>query len=147
MKKTEMLNDMIEAYSCSEPGFLPVVDYEGWRVAFYNTADADMPKNFVTFDIHTGTDEVFVLLSGRCMLLLGGHGEEFGEITGVDMQPDVVYNVKKGTWHAHALTQGSKVLIVENSPPVFGTTVKHRLTPDEQAALVEVCAQNGYYNW
>lgn len=131
---------LVETYSHMDPGYRSVLTHQGWQVAFYNTADADSPEAIRTFDRHTGTDEVFVLLSGRCLLVLGGAEDAADEITGVDMKPGVVYNVKTGTWHAHVLTPGSQVLIVENSDAVFGTTEKHTLTQEQREAVLLVCS-------
>jgi mannose-6-phosphate isomerase-like protein (cupin superfamily) len=55
------------------------------------------------------TDEVFVLLEGSAYLTIGL------EMTRVDLEPNKIYNVKKGVWHSHIMSPDAKVLIVENS--------------------------------
>ena len=63
---------------------------------------------------HDETDEVFVLLAGRCILFLGEGDERVAQIHAQDMQPLKLYNVKRGCWHTHTLSQEATVLIVEN---------------------------------
>jgi mannose-6-phosphate isomerase-like protein (cupin superfamily) len=63
---------------------------------------------------HDQTDEVFVLLEGRCILFLGAGGDSVTELFAEDMQPLKLYNVKRGTWHSHTLSDDAVVLIVEN---------------------------------
>ena len=70
---------------------------------------------------HNETDEVFVLLEGRCILFIGKGKETITSITAVDMVPRKLYNVRRGVWHSHTLNNEASVLIVENSD----TTVKN----------------------
>ncbi len=63
---------------------------------------------------HDETDEVFVLLRGRCILFLGDGTETVTAIHAQDMQPLKVYNVKKAARHTHTLSRDAMVLIVEN---------------------------------
>ena len=63
---------------------------------------------------HDETDEVFVLLQGRCILFVGDGKDEAGAIHAVGMVPLTIYNVKQGTWHNHTLTRDASVLGVGN---------------------------------
>ena len=65
---------------------------------------------------HLLTDEVFVLLSGKAMLLLGEKAQA------VNMDTGKIYNVKKGAWHAIKVTPDAKILIVENHNTGFENT-------------------------
>ena len=44
---------------------------------------------------HNETDEVFVLLCGRCILFIGEGDEKVKAVHAQDMQPFKIYNVKK----------------------------------------------------
>ncbi|MBW6472820.1 MAG: hypothetical protein K0B14_06830 [Anaerolineaceae bacterium] len=95
-------------------GYQPVVDYESWRVAFLRYHPELLPENITHMQRHDETDEVFVLMEGQCILLIGEGKEEIDCIHAVDMQPFLIYNVKRGCWHSHTLSRDARVLIVEN---------------------------------
>ena len=105
----------IESSRYDGPGYSPVVDYDTWRVAFLNSSTDYLPENIDFIQFHRYTDEVFVLIEGECVLFSFGDDEEQpSSPRAVKMQPGVMYNVKKGVWHTHALGPNTKVLIVEN---------------------------------
>ncbi|MBE0686026.1 MAG: hypothetical protein IH585_08500 [Anaerolineaceae bacterium] len=95
-------------------GYQPVVDYESWRVAILRFHPELLPENISHMQRHDETDEVFVLLEGQCILLIGEGKEEVDCIHSVDMQPFLTYNVRRGCWHSHTLSKDARVLIVEN---------------------------------
>ncbi len=115
------MNDpkQLEVLTHDEAGFKPLVDFGAWRAAFLNEAPMYERQNIAYFDKHLETDEVFVLLSGRCQLLLAGRGDKPENTQSVWLEPLTMYNVKLGTWHTHVLTDGAKVAVFEN----FGTSV------------------------
>ncbi len=108
-------DNMLETSEFRGVGYTPIVRYGAWRVAVLNYIDELEPHRINTVQKHNETDEVFVLLRGRCMLfLLEAVGSAFGKVYAIDMEPLRAYNIKKGTWHTHTLPQGSSVLIVED---------------------------------
>lgn len=94
-------------------GFAPVAEYGGWRVALMRASEAYQPENLTTLQKHNETDEVFVLLSGLCILVLSDE-EAPQSLTGIRLLPGRVYNVRKGVWHTHYLSKDAAVLVVEN---------------------------------
>lgn len=98
----------------NEGGFKPCVDYGEWRVAILRY-DSDVDAENINYlERHNQTDEVFVLLKGRCILFVGEISGESIQIQGINMDPEKLYNIKKGTYHHHALSEEAVVLIVEN---------------------------------
>ena len=132
-----MNNQPITISSFDNEGYAPVVDFQSWRVAMLNYIDELEPQNIDNFQCHSDTDEVFVLLQGRCVLFLAELDEQLNitNILSYDMQPNRVYNIKRGVYHTHTLTRDAKVLIVENqdtcdenSPKIMiGDGVRKRL--------------------
>ncbi|MBT7072251.1 MAG: hypothetical protein HN975_15310 [Anaerolineae bacterium] len=102
---------LIEISEYTGEGYRPLVDYGEWRVAILRYADDLRPENIKKFERHNETDEVFVLLEGQCTLFVA---DDEGGIHAVDMQPHKLYNVKKGVYHSHTLSEDASVLIVEN---------------------------------
>lgn len=109
-----MNKDFIEVSKYVEEGYKPVVDYKTWRVAVLNYIDELLPSKIKTMQKHEETEEIFVLLSGKCILFSGGNADEIGEVDAVNLEPLKMYNVKSSVWHTHTLSEGCSVLIVEN---------------------------------
>ena len=105
---------LLEVSEYDGEGYMPLVDFEAWRVAVLNYTDELLPERLLTMQRHDETDEIFVLLKGHCILFLGNGDEMVGEIYAEDLRPFKFYNVKKGCWHTHTLNKDTAVLIVEN---------------------------------
>ena len=103
------VESQLEITEYDGPGYKPLVDFNGWRVAVANY----MPKlelSQVDFlERHLETDEVFVLLQGEAGLLIGK------ERLQIPLESGKVCTVKKGIWHRVYMTPGAKILIVENT--------------------------------
>jgi len=61
---------LLEIHETLKPGFQPLIDSDCWRIAFLMFAPDVTPRHIVEFQRHNESDEVFVLLSGRCILFL-----------------------------------------------------------------------------
>lgn len=109
-----MNDSLLEVREYSGPGYRPLVDYGAWRVALLRFADDMLPGNIAHLQRHDDTDEVFVLLQGRCILYIGEGNEGIHSLYAEEMVPLKVYNVKRGVWHNHTLSRDAVVLIVEN---------------------------------
>ena len=131
---------LLEISDYQGEGYLPMVDYQTWRVAILRYIDELLPENLNHLQRHDETDEVFVLLAGRCILFLGSGKEHAGEIAAVDMQPLKLYNVKRGCWHTHTLNEEATVLIVENVDTGDHNSPKIDLDADQRAKLVQMTA-------
>lgn len=106
------ITNLIEIIDETNHGYHPVIKSDSWRVAVLNWHQELMPENISRFQKHDETDEVFVLLKGRCVLYL--LDEEKGNVVGVAMEPHKIYKIKRGVYHSHTLTRDAMVLIVEN---------------------------------
>lgn len=132
------VKDLIEIFQFQKTGYLPVVDYGSWRVAVLKFCEELDVSNLETMQKHDETDEVFVLISGACMLYSGGSGEYPAEIEAVQMHPCEIYNVKRGVWHTHALDTDAAVLIVENQNTGEGNSPTARLTDGQKQRIREL---------
>jgi hypothetical protein len=123
-------------------GYRPLVDYGAWRVAVLNYIDELLPENLIRMQRHDQTDEVFVLLAGRCILFIGeGRGEAVGRIQAVDMQPFKLYNVKKKCWHTHTLNRDCMTVIVENCDTNDSNSPFAELSPAQRAEIVRLTGE------
>ena len=117
-------------------GYKPLVDFETWRVAVLNYSPTLLPENLTQMQRHNETDEVFVLLQGRCILFVGEGEDVVTRIHAEDLQPHRVYNVKKAVWHTHTLSRDAKVMVVENKNTTYDNSPFTTLTAEQQQQLV-----------
>lgn len=129
---------LIDILDYTKEGYSPVVDFETWRVAVLNFSAELLPENLSAMQRHNETDEVFVLLRGRCILFIGNGTETVTEINAEDMHPLKIYNVKKSTWHTHTLNRDAMVLIVENRETTFDNSPFCPLTQVQKQTIVDM---------
>lgn len=132
-----MNSHLLEVSVYDATGYAPVVDFQTWRVAMLNYIDELEPEQIDNFQCHNETDEVFVLLSGKCILFCAEVDPQnnITDISSWDMETNKTYNIKRGVYHTHTLSEDAKVLIVENrdtdddnSPKIMiDDSVRHRL--------------------
>lgn len=67
-------------------------------------------ENAKEIERHRRTDEVFVLFNGHAALYV----TKSDDLQVIDLQPGLIYNVTKDTWHNLLATNDVKLLIVEN---------------------------------
>jgi hypothetical protein len=129
---------LLEVREYNNEGYRPLVDYQAWRVAVLNFSESLLPENLASMQRHNETDEVFVLLSGGCILFIGEGGDAITEIYAEDMKPFTVYNVKKAVWHTHTLTPDAKVLIVENRDTTYDNSPFCPLSDAQRRTIMDL---------
>ena len=131
--------ELLEIRAHIAEGYRPVVDFEAWRVAVLNYSPNLRAENITTMQRHNETDEVFVLLRGRCVLFLGqGDDDAVTQIFAEDMEPCKIYNVRKTAWHTHTLSEDGMVLVVENRDTTYDNSPFCQLTEAQQEEIVEL---------
>ncbi len=108
------MKNEVEIIGFPKEDYQPLKDYEAWRVAVLKACENTKLEKINWMQKHLETDEVFVLLDGRCRLILAGAGESPQNMNAIEMEPHKLYNIKKGVWHNHILDEHGEVLIVEN---------------------------------
>jgi len=122
-------------------GYRPVIDSDGeWIVALMNWCPSVTLAELGKIEKHLNTDEVFVLTAGRGALLVAPRGDEPTGVAVIDMEPHVVYNVKREAWHGLILSEDGRTVIVERRSPetvVRKPTDAHltAITPDVEKIL------------
>jgi len=126
---------LLDITEYADAGYLPLVVYGAWRVAILNYIDELLPENIGKLQRHDNTDEVFVLLKGRCILFVAEGANRVEAIHAEDMQPLKLYNMKRGTWHTHTLDHEAMVLIIENDDTGPINSPEIRLSAEHRAQL------------
>ncbi len=133
--------NLLDIQSYTGEGYKPLIDYQSWRVAILNYKDDSRVENISNMQRHNETDEVFVLLRGRCILFVGAGNEHVTEVYAEDLEPYKLYNVRRGVWHHHALSPDASVLIVENRETTLDNSPHASLDTAQRAKLVELTHQ------
>ncbi len=135
------MSNLLEISAFDGEGYLPLVDYGAWRVAMLRYESGLAADAISTVQRHDETDEVFVLLAGRCILFLGAGDAAVTSIEATGMEPLKLYNVKRGAWHTHTLSQDASVLIIENRDTTAENSPQIELTADQRAEIVRLTGQ------
>jgi mannose-6-phosphate isomerase-like protein (cupin superfamily) len=130
-----LLSDLIDVKTFEGQGFQPLVTFGSWRVAALRYLDEIAPERIDSMERHTATDEVFILVSGKGMLILGGNGKLVTDPRTIEMKIGDIYNVKKNTWHTIVLSKDAKVIIVENEDTGKNNSDFHLLGHELQNSL------------
>jgi hypothetical protein len=129
---------LLEVHSYEGAGYKPLIDYDKWRVAILRYCDELLPERIFAMQRHNETDEVFVLLEGRCILFLGEGNVILTSISAIDLEPRKIYNVKRGVWHSHTLNNDASVLIVENFDTTIQNSPRKLLNDDQRQRIVDI---------
>ena len=138
---TVISESLIEIREHNEPDYMPLIDYQNWRVALINYTADYLPEKINRMQKHTETDEVFVLLTGRCILFLGEGDECITKIHAADMELYKLYNVKKGVWHSHTFSEDARMLIVENRDTVYENSPFVDLSENQRQEVVRLAKE------
>jgi hypothetical protein len=137
--RSDVMSTKIEIKDFLDEGYKGVVSYDAWRVAILNYIDELLPSNIDNFQAHLNTDEVFVLLEGKCILYTADISDNnISNIEGLDMERGKIYNMKKGVYHSHTLSKDAKVLIVENDDTSDVNSPKFMIDKDTNNILLKI---------
>ena len=123
--------EVVDVYRWGGQGYRPLVFSDGWMVALLNWEPIMDLEKATEIERHKETDEVFVLLHGHSALYISTPQG----LRVLDMQPNLIYNVTKGTWHNLLATHDVTILIVENRDTHLHDTETRSLSATEADAL------------
>jgi hypothetical protein len=126
----------LEIHEYLEQGYKPLIDYGEWRVAILRFINELLVQNIRKMQRHDETDEVFVLLKGRCILFIGEGDKCITRIHAQDMELLKLYHVKRSCWHTHTLSEDATVLIIENRDTTDQNSPEIDLNPEQISRLV-----------
>jgi hypothetical protein len=134
----EIPETLLEIRHYAGEGYRPLIDFGAWRVAVLRYIDELLPERLTQMQRHEETDEVFVLLAGRCILYLGEGADRVDTIRAIDMEPLKLYNVRRSAWHTHTLSEDATVLIVENCDTTPANSPQVPLDPVQRSQVVRL---------
>lgn len=123
-------------------GYRPLAFYHDWQVARLNWEPLFDSSNLGEIERHSGTDEIFVLWRGRGALLIATQSG----LEVIDMEPGIIYNVTRGTWHTLVANRHASWIIVESRDTHLHDTEIRQMFSHEleqaQAQLPDWLSQN-----
>ncbi|MEN0616770.1 hypothetical protein ABK730_08950 [Klebsiella indica] len=96
-------------------GLQCMVESADWFVGIKNWKPENDIQHIDTLERHLLTDEVFILLDGKCTLLVIDENDTAKfHFQYIPMEPYKVYSIPKGTWHNTITWPGVKLALIEN---------------------------------
>jgi ureidoglycolate hydrolase len=136
-----MDREVLDIIAYTDKGYKPLIDFNGWRVAYLRYLDGLFPPKIDKLERHMQTDEVFVLIGGQATLVMGGNKSFVDSLETVCMQPRQLYNVRKGAWHGVVLSRDATILLVENTNTCEANSEYFDLTPAMQTQIVDAACK------
>ena len=109
------LDDLIKISEFDGDGYKVTDESQYFKVALMNYSEKYRMENIKYLEKHNNSDEVFVILTGRCILFVADGIDRPNKIKAIPMEKGKVYFIKKGVWHTHVFFENTKVFIVENA--------------------------------
>jgi mannose-6-phosphate isomerase-like protein (cupin superfamily) len=113
-----MSNQEIIISENNAEGLSWLYDNKTWTVGIKNWKPANDVAELDCVEKHNETDELFILLQGRCVLLQAydqANSAEGLDITKIEMQANKLYQIPAGLWHNTVTWPDTKLVIIENS--------------------------------
>ena len=102
-------------YAFEGEGLTRVFENEKWMVGIKNWKPMNDIANIDNLERHNETDELFILLNGRCTLLYANETADGLDIQAVEMEPLKVYNIPRTLWHNTVTRKDTKLALIEDS--------------------------------
>lgn len=106
---------VIQKYEFNGEGMTRVFENEKWMVGIKNWKPANDITGLNCLERHNKTDELFILLAGKCVLLFANEVNGELVIEAETMEPMKVYNIPATLWHNTVTTKETKLILVEDS--------------------------------
>lgn len=103
---------MVITKTATREGFEAVFQNARFKCAFITASPQYACGKVKEMKQHNDSDEVFVLLQGRAVLLT--RDQEAAPCDTTVLRPNHAYNVTSGTWHYLAVTEDAIVFVAES---------------------------------
>ncbi len=139
-----MDDSLLEIRDYDGIGYKPLIDFGEWRVAILRYIDEIQPDRIDTMERHMETDEVFVLLNGRGVLLMGGNEKKVDRVKPQVMECGKLYNVRRAVWHSILLSHDATILLVENRNTGKENTEYDQLSATHRNSIMDIARRESF---
>jgi mannose-6-phosphate isomerase-like protein (cupin superfamily) len=134
----------ILSYEFENEGMSRVYENEKWMVGVKNWKPANDITGIDCLERHNQTDELFVLLSGECVLLFANETESGLKFETINMEPNKVYNIPQSLWHNTITMKDTKLVIIEDSSTSMKNSELLPLTEQHILEIQELVKEENY---
>ncbi len=120
-----------DVYENNEEGILCVYKNEKWLVSIKNWKPDNDIAGITHLEIHHSTDEQFILVAGKAILITTEREKDKFKIELILMEQGKVYNVPKEVWFYSITQQNTKMMYVQDSNCSMGNSDFMDLSPEE----------------
>jgi ureidoglycolate hydrolase len=125
----------IEVKEFSGEGMNRVYENKKWMVGIKNWKPANDITGLDCLERHNETDELFILLAGRCTLVYANEKGGGLDIAALEMEPLKVYNIPASLWHNTVTQRDTKMALIEDSSTGAKNSDMLALTPEQAAEI------------
>ncbi len=119
-------------YEFGGEGMHRVYENEKWTVGIKNWKPANDITGIANVERHNTTDEMFVLVEGKCTLVFGNENASGGlDFEGVHMEKGKLYVIPKSLWHNTITEKDTKMFLIEDSNCSNQNSDVRDLSPEE----------------
>lgn len=129
-----------EIYSHEAEGIQCVFDNKKWVVCIKNWKPNNDIDQIQYLEIHHATDEQFILVEGKALLLAASRGEQGFDIQVIPMERGKVYNVPQDTWF-NTITQKDTKLVYVQDAGTTGENSEYQDMTEKELEYVRQTAQ------
>ncbi|WP_085832724.1 cupin [Clostridium merdae] len=104
----------IQSFEMNGEGMQRVYENEKWTIGIKNWKPANDITGTTCLERHNKTDELFVLLSGRCTLISAEEVDGELKMEALEMEPFKVYNIPQSLWHNTVTQKDTKMVLIED---------------------------------
>lgn len=104
----------IQSFEMNGEGMQRVYENEKWTVGIKNWKPANDITGLDCLERHNKTDELFVLLSGRCTLISAEETDGELKMEALEMETFKVYNIPQSLWHNTVTQKDTKMILIED---------------------------------
>jgi ureidoglycolate hydrolase len=121
----------IKSFEFTGEGMTRVYENPKWMVGIKNWKPANDITGIDCLERHNQTDELFILLAGRCTLIYAVESPSGFDIKAVEMEPLKVYNIPATLWHNTVTQKNTKMAIIEDSSTGMANSDVRPLTVED----------------
>lgn len=125
----------IQSFEMNGEGMQRVYENEKWTVGIKNWKPANDITGLDCLERHNKTDELFVLLSGRCTLISAEEVDGDLKMEALEMEPFKVYNIPQSLWHNTVTQRDTKMILIEDVSTGMENSDIINLTPAQIETL------------
>jgi len=132
------MNKQINIIDISGTGFEKLVSLENTQIAVLTYLDELELNNINYLEAHLLTDEIFILLEGRCTIISGlVENDKINDYHLINLEKDKLYVVKQNVFHHHVLSKDAKVLVIEKKGTNYHNSKRIYFTKHNKEKLTE----------